>query len=81
MRTWMTEFEAICAKTGELKTYGGPNLVRLTWEAAQEWCNENAGHLVVVGQLLMDIPAKRGEDGAYYPDWDNAVDYDTECLN
>jgi hypothetical protein len=64
MRTWMTEFQAICAKTGELKTYGGPNLVRLTWESAQDWCYENAGHLVVVGQLLVEIPAKRGEDGA-----------------
>jgi hypothetical protein len=81
MRTWMTEFEAICAKTGELKTYGGPNLVRLTWESAQEWCYENAGHLVVVGQLLMEIPAKRGEDGYWHPDWDEAVDYDGEFLN
>ncbi|MFT4660541.1 MAG: hypothetical protein ACI9N1_000363 [Flavobacteriales bacterium] len=81
MRTWMTEFQAICAKTGELKIYGGPNLVRLTWDSAQKWCYENAGHLVVVGQLLMEIPAKRREDGAWYPDWDEAVDYDAEYWN
>ena len=77
----MTEFQAICAKTGELKTYGGPNLVRLTWESAQEWCYENAGHLVVVGQLLMEIPAKVDDRGFYYPDWENAVNYDEEHLN
>jgi len=59
-------------------SYGGPNLVRLTWESAQEWCYENAGHLEVVSQLLMEIPAKRGEDEAWYPDWEEAVDCDGE---
>lgn len=54
MKTFCTEFKAIKVLTGELVTFGGPNVKAGTWEEAQDWCHENAGHLSVVG--ILDTP-------------------------
>ena len=56
MKTWLTEFEAKCPKTGQLKTYCGENVEAPTWRLAQQWCNENRGHLTVIGQLISVVP-------------------------
>ena len=73
MKQWVTEFKAICARTGELKTYGGENVQAPTHDLAQKWCYDNRGNLKVIGELVMEIPCK---EGTYEPDFKNAVDYD-----
>lgn len=73
MRLWVTEFKALDAKTGELKTWGGENIPALTWKMAQEWCYNNAGHLKVIGELVAEIPCI---GNTYEPDWKNMVDYE-----
>jgi len=79
MTKWVTEFSAICAKTGELKIYGGPNVPGLTMTHAQDWCHKNAGHLKVIGQLISEIPCKKGKDGyPYEPDWENEIIYSND---
>ena len=72
MRLWHTEFKAICASTGKLKTYIGEHVPGLSRSDAQRWCNENAGHLRVLGLVVMDIPCK---DASHSPDWNKAIDY------
>lgn len=78
MKQWCTEFKAICAKTGELRTYGGEHVVAPTWELAQEWCYENKGHLTVIGELVAEIPCKKN---SYEPDWNKMHDYENQSLN
>ena len=78
MKTWLTEFKAKCAKTGEMKTWCGQNVVAPTRNLAQEWCYENAGYLKVIGELVSEIPCK---EGTYKPDWANEIDYEKQQLN
>lgn len=73
MRLWVTEFKALCAKTGVLKTYGGPDVEGLTHGIAQQWCYDNAGHLNVIGELVAEIPCK---EGTYEPDFNKMIDYE-----
>lgn len=56
MRTFCTEFKAILVENGEIRTFGGPNIQAPSWQLAQEWCHENAGHLLVTGELIEEIP-------------------------
>jgi hypothetical protein len=78
MRQWVTEFRAFEASTGLMKTWAGENISAPTAELAQQWCDKNAGHLKVIGELIAEIPC---EIGAYEPDWKNQVDYETIQLN
>jgi len=73
---WATEIKAICPHSGELLTWGGPQIEAFTMADAQQWCDENMGYLKVIGRLTMTIPANKDEDGNITPDWDNAVDLD-----
>lgn len=73
MRLWATEFHAIDAKTGELKKWCGENIPAPSFQLAQEWCYQNAGHLVVIGELVSEIPCKKG---TFEPDWNGRIDYD-----
>lgn len=56
----------------------GPYVEGLTHTMAQEWCYQNAGHLVVTGELVSEIPCK---PGTFNPDWDKETDYHTPQLN
>lgn len=78
LRKWVTEFRALDAKTGDLKTWGGPHVEGISFNDAQEWCYRNAGHLKVIGELISEIPCK---EGSYDPDWRNIVDYEKINLN
>lgn len=78
MKQWVTEFWAIDPRDGQLKKWCGPHVEGLTMATAQQWCYDNAGHLVVVGELISEIPCK---PGTYEPDWTKKVDYDTPQLN
>lgn len=73
MKKWVTEFKAIEAATGQMKTWIGQNVEAPTMQLAQEWCNNNAGHLKVVGELVAEIPCHKG---TYNPDFANMVDYE-----
>ena len=78
MKQWVTEFRALDARTGELKTWCGPNISAPTLQLAQQWCCDNAGHLQVVGELVMEIPCIKG---TYDPDFENKVDFENNRLN
>lgn len=52
MKTFTTEFQALDAMTKEMKTWQGPNIPGKSWEQAQQWCYENAGYLLVNGELI-----------------------------
>ena len=72
IRLWCTEFMAIRVSDGELVKYSGPNVPGINWVDAQNWCHENAGHLVVIGELVEEVPCF---ESTYIPDFANAVNY------
>jgi len=72
IRLWCTEFMAIRVSDGELIKYSGPNVPGINWVDAQNWCHENAGHLVVIGELVEEVPCF---ENTYIPDFANAVNY------
>lgn len=73
MKIWCTEIKALDPHTGELTTWCGENVTAPSWELAQEWCDNNKGYLKVIGELVAEIPCKKG---SYEPDWDNMTDYE-----
>ncbi len=73
MKTWITEFKAPDARTGEIKTWGGENVTAPTLELAQQWCYENRGYLKVIGELIAEIPCA---NGTYGPDFNKLIDYE-----
>lgn len=70
MKLFTTSFKAILQITGELVEFSGPNVPAPTWMLAEYWCQENAGHLFVTGELVEEVPEKNGE-----ADFKNKVDY------
>jgi hypothetical protein len=60
MKKWITEIRALDPISGEMKTYGGDNVEAPTFQMAQNWCNENKGYLKVIGELIAEIPCKKG---------------------
>lgn len=78
MRKWCTKIQALEAATGEMKTWDGGYVEAPTMELAQQWCDQNKGYLKVVGELIAEIPCKKG---TYEPDWDNMIDHDTISKN
>lgn len=64
---------ALEAATAIMKRWCGPEVEAPTAELAQQWCNENAGHLKVIGELVAEIPCK---EGTYEPDFTNMIDYE-----
>jgi len=78
MKRWVTEFMALDARTKEMKKWCGENVEAPTWELAQQWCYENRGHLIVVGELIAEIPCK---EGTYEPDWNKMIDYEDIQMN
>jgi len=69
-KQWCTEFRAISSITGELTTYCGPNVEGISWQDAQMWCYENATHLNVIGELILE----EMQDGT-------VIDYEQPNLN
>jgi hypothetical protein len=63
---------AIRVSDGELVKYGGPNVPGINWVDAQNWCHENAGYLVVIGELIEEVPCF---ENTHIPDFANAVNY------
>lgn len=75
MKLYVTEIKAIKPSTGELKTYGGPNVPGISAEDAQNYCENNGlGYCKVLGELVCEIPCK---EGTYEADFSKQINYDT----
>lgn len=72
IRPFVTEFQAIDPKDGTLKKWCGQEVWAESIEEAQNWCNENAGHLLVLGELISEIPCK---EGTFDPDFSKEINY------
>lgn len=75
MKKWSTAFQAIKPTTGEVVTWQGPVIEAYTKGLAQQWCDENAGHLVIDGEVESIIECKPGTN---FPDFDSRIDYDVD---
>lgn len=74
MKTYATEIKAVCPKTGDLKTYGGPNVPGISVDTANDYCQNNGlGYCKVLAQLIEEIPCKPGTFDAAF---DKSVNYD-----
>lgn len=73
MKIWCTEIQALKASTGEMKTWCGEHVQAPTMALAQQWCDDNRGYLKVIGELVAEIPCKKG---TYEPDFEKMVDYE-----
>ena len=51
---WFTEFTAIRAKDGELITYVGPTIEEISFNLAQQWCDDHMPWLKVVGRAVFE---------------------------
>ena len=82
MDLYVTEIKAICPHTGEMKTYGGPDVPGISFEDAQFFCDtKGLGYCKVVGKLVAEVPCKEGKFGLYEPDFNNMQDYEKKSLN
>ena len=73
MKKWCTEIKALDATSGEMKTWFGDEIEAPSYELAQEWCNNNKAYLKVIGELIAEIPCKKGN---YEADFNKMVDYE-----
>ena len=71
-KPFVTEFKAIDPKDGNLKEWAGPTIWAINIERAISWCEENAGHLVVTGALIAEIPT---DGDSYNPIWEKEISY------
>ncbi|WP_212005765.1 hypothetical protein [Chitinophaga sp. HK235] len=73
MRTWETIIRATDPVTGELKTFGGPNIQAPSQQLAHEYCQANGmGYCRIGNEIVAEILAR--PDGS--PDWNQRIDYD-----
>ena len=76
-KPYVTEFKAIDPYDNSLKKWSGETIWAESWEAAQNWCKNNKGHLLVIGELYTEIPC----DKNFNPNWNEAIHYDMFHLN
>lgn len=66
-----TEFRAIDNASGDMCTYGGPQIIAITWAEAENICEKNYPWLKVIGRVTSIVPSK--PDNIYEPDYDKEV--------
>lgn len=70
---YSTIIKAIDPKTGEMKTWGGPNIPALTRQGARKYCDTHGlGYCKIRNKLVSEIGTK---SNGHTPDWDNRLDY------
>lgn len=72
MNLYATEIKAINPHTNELRLWAGPNVKGVSFQDAQNYCDDNIGYCKVVGLLVADI---------YSKDIDLIIDYELPKLN
>lgn len=74
MPYFCTQMQVVNQKTKELVWIDGMRIEAPTLELAQQIIDkENYHYLIITGQLVKEIPCKKG---GFEPEWKNAVDYD-----
>lgn len=75
MSLYVTEIKALDPKTGEMKTWGGPNVPGISFATAEQYCEQNGlGYCKVIGRLVAEIPAET-------PGLEGMIDYDAPTQN
>ncbi len=70
---YTTTIKAIDPQTGEMKTWGGPNIPAITRKGARKYCDTHGlGYCEVSDKLVAEIGTKA--DG-HTPDWDNRLEF------
>lgn len=60
--------------SGQMKTWGGPNVPGINHDDAVRYCQDNdLGYCDVLGELVAIIPCK---EETHEPDFDKMVDYE-----
>lgn len=54
MPTYVTEYEQFDPVTRETVKYAGPDITAESEEKAQQWIDENAPYLVIIGTLIYE---------------------------
>lgn len=72
MNWYVTELMALNPSTGVLTKWQGPFVQAPNWSLAEEWCQENAAYLKIVGKLDSIIPC---EKNSINPDWNGKIDF------
>lgn len=70
MNLYVTEIKAINPHTNELRLWEGPHVKGISFEDAQNYCDNNIGYCKVVGLLVAEISSDS-----------NRIDYDLPKLN
>lgn len=79
MKYFVTEINAICPISGELKRFCGPNIPAISFNMAVNYCQTNGlGYCKVIGVLVAEIPCK---PGTYDPDFEKMIDFEDSSLN
>ena len=79
MNIYTTKITAIDPKDGKLKDYSGQRVVGISFQDAQNYCDNNElGYCKVEGLLIAEIPCKTG---TFEPDWRGLIDHETKSLN
>lgn len=79
MKKWVTEIKALDPKTGEMKSWSGPEVQGISAMDAEQYCQNNGlGYCKVIGELVVEIPC---EKGTYKPDFENMTDYEQPTMN
>lgn len=73
MKYWTTTIKAIDPKDGQLKKYSGQTVLGISFQDAENYCQNNGlGYLTVEGELIAEIPC----DENFNPIWNKSIDYD-----
>lgn len=70
MNLYVTEIKATNPHTNELLLWEGPRVKGISFEDAQNYCDNNIGYCKVVGLLVAEISSD-----------DNRIDYELPRLN
>jgi hypothetical protein len=58
MKKYVTQIQATETKTGQLKLYEGQLVNGISFQDAQEWCDNNAPYLKVIGEYIGEVDEK-----------------------
>lgn len=79
MKLYCTEIKATDWRTGRMTTWCGPEVPGISEADAQNYADQHfGGYLKVIGELVAEIPCKRG---TYEADFSKMIDHENGSLN